>query len=59
MHVIVFDEENEIDLEAKVNDTLAKYKDEDVIDIKYSVAVLYDQREQLYCFSCMIILKGS
>lgn len=59
MHVVVFDEENEIDLENKVNDVLANYNDEDVVDIKYSVAVLYDQREQLYCFSCMIILKGS
>lgn len=59
MHVVVFDEENEIDLENKVNDVLSNYNDEDVVDIKYSVAVLYDQREQLYCFSCMIILKGS
>ena len=59
MHVVVFDEENEIDLENKVNDVLSNYSDEDVVDIKYSVAVLYDQREQLYCFSCMIILKGS
>lgn len=59
MHVVVFDEENEIDLENKVNDVLSNYNDEDIVDIKYSVAVLYDQREQLYCFSCMIILKGS
>lgn len=58
MHVICFDEENELDLEMKVNEVLSSYNDEDIIDIKYSVAALYDQREQLYCFSCMIIVKG-
>ncbi len=58
MHVVVFDEENELDLEMKVNDLLSEYSDDEVVDIKYSVAVLYDEREQLYCFSCMVILKN-
>ena len=57
MHVYVLDEENELDLEMKVNEILANYDTEDVFDIKYSVAVTYDEREQIYCFSCMIILK--
>lgn len=59
MHVYVLDEENELDLEMKVNDILANFKDEDIVDIKYNVAVTYDEREQIYCFSCMIIVKDS
>ena len=57
MRVYVLDEENELDLENKVNEILSSYNTEDVFDIKYSVAVTYDEREQIYCFSCMIILK--
>ena len=59
MHVYVLDEENELDLEMKVNDILSNFKDEDIVDIKYNVAVTYDEREQIYCFSCMIIVKYS
>jgi hypothetical protein len=59
MHVYVLDEENELDLEMKVNDILSNFKDEDIVDIKYNVAVTYDEREQIYCFSCMIIVKDS
>ena len=57
MKVFVLDEENEIDLEMKVNDILADFNSDDIFDIKYSVDVTYDEREQIYCFSCMIILK--
>ena len=59
MHVYVLDEENELDLEMKVNDILSNFKDEDIVDIKYNVAVTYDEREQIYCLSCMIIVKDS
>ena len=59
MHVYVLDEENELDLEMKVNDILSNFKDEVIVDIKYNVAVTYDEREQIYCFSCMIIVKDS
>ena len=59
MHVYILDEENELDLEMKVNDILSNFKDEDIVDIKYNVAVTYDEREQIYCFSCMIIVKDS
>lgn len=58
MHVALFDEENELDLEMKVNELLKDYQDDEIIDIKYSIAVLYDQREQLYCYSCMIVFKN-
>lgn len=57
MRVFVLDEENELDLEMKVNDILANYNCDDIFDIKYSIAVTYDEREQIYCFSCMIIIK--
>ena len=59
MKVYVLDEENELDLEMKVNEILCEYDDSLIFDIKYSVAVTYDSREQIYCFSCMIIVKDS
>ena len=57
MLVKVFDENHELDLEMKVNDFLKNINDEDIIDIKYQVATLYDEREQIYCYSAMIIYK--
>ena len=57
MLVKVFDENHELDLEMKVNDFLKNINDEDIIDIKYQVATLYDEREQIYCYSEMIIYK--
>lgn len=58
MLVKVFDEEHELDLEKQVNDFLYDYEDNDIYDIKYSVATLYDGRSQIYCYSCMIIIKN-
>lgn len=57
MHILVFDEENEIDLENKVNDVLSEYNNDEVLDIKYSVAAICDDKEQIYCYSCLVILK--
>lgn len=57
MLIKVFDENHELDLEMKVNDFLKNINDEDIIDIKYQVATLYDEREQIYCYSAMIIYK--
>lgn len=57
MFVKLFDENHELDLESKVNDFLNNYETEDIIDIKYSVATLYDGRSQIYCFSCLIMVK--
>ena len=56
MKVKIFDETHELDLENKINGFLKENKIE-VIDIKYSVAVMYDEREQIYCYSAMIIYK--
>lgn len=53
MKVKAFDESHELDLETKINKFLEK--DIDLIDIKYSVAILASGEEQIYCFSALII----
>ena len=58
MFIKVFDEEHELDLEKKVNEFLSNFQTDDIIDIKYSVATLYDGRSQIYCYSCLIMLKN-
>ena len=57
MFIKVFDEEHELDLEKKGNEFLDHFQTEDIIDIKYSVATLYDGRSQVYCYSCLIMIK--
>lgn len=57
LKVKLFDENHEHDLEIRIN---AFFKDHPYIkvqDIQYQVATLYDEREQIYCFSCMIIYE--
>ena len=56
MKIKVFDEENETDLEDKVNKFLEDLDDE-LIDIKYQVSFATYGEEQLYCFSAMIVYK--
>lgn len=56
MHVKIFDCESEIDLEIMINEYLENISNENIIDIKYQIATLYDGRDQIYCFTCMIIL---
>lgn len=58
MLVKIFDEEHEKDLEFVVNDFLLKNKNLEIIDIKYQVAITYDEREQIYCYSCLIMYKS-
>jgi len=55
MKVKIFDEDHEKDLEEKINDFLEK--DIKVIDIKYQVAIMYDNREQIFCYSALIIYE--
>ena len=57
MQVKLFDENHELDLENSINEFLYINQDINIIDIKYSVATLYDGREQIYCFSAMIIYE--
>lgn len=52
MKVKIFDEENELDLEEKINDFIF---DKEVIDIKYQVAIAVSGEEQIYCYSSVII----
>lgn len=56
MKVKIFDESHEQDLEEVVNDFIKKIK---VIDIKYQVSTMYDQKtqEQIYCYSALIIYE--
>ena len=55
--VKVFDKEHEKDLEAAVNDFLSRLKDGQLIDVKYSVAAMESEGEQIYCFSAMVIYR--
>lgn len=59
MLVKVFDENHESDLELRVNEFLKQIASSAVIDIKYQLATLYDGRDQIYCFSCMIIYEDN
>ena len=56
MKVKVFDETHEKDLENSVNDFLSSIGD-NLIDIKYQVAITMFSEEQIYCFTAMILYK--
>ena len=55
--VKLFDEEHEADLEEKMNGFLEKLDAKQLIDIKYQISSFYDHKEQIYCYSAMIIYK--
>ena len=55
--VKMFDFEHELDLEEAINEYLEDFKESEIIDIKYQLAVMYDNKEQVYCYSAMIIYK--
>lgn len=57
MKVKIFDEGHEKDLEDAINDFLKTLKDEDIIDIKYQISTMYDYKEQIYCYSAIVIYK--
>ena len=54
MKVIIFDLEDEGDLEKAVNSFLSE-NDIEVVDIKYEVSSSIYSEEQIFCFSAMII----
>ena len=55
MHVKVFDESHEKDLEESINNFL---KEEiEVIDIKFDVSASVFGEEQIYCFSALVMYK--
>lgn len=55
MKVKIFDQSHELDLEEQVNNFLANLESSQVIDIKYQVSIMYDYKNQIYCYSAMII----
>ena len=57
MQVKVFDESHEKDLESSVNSFLKEV--DDLLDIKYSVAITAVGEEQIYCFTAMIIYRNT
>ena len=56
MKVKIFDENHEKDLELAINNFLSELKGE-VIDIKYQISTMYDYKNQIYCYSAMIIYE--
>lgn len=54
MRVKIFDFEHELDLEEAINEFII---DKKVIDIKYQTSHFYDEREQLFSFSAMVIFE--
>lgn len=58
LKVAVFDEEHEKDLESEVNHFLSKLTEEQLVEMKYSVAATCDaEGEQVYCFSALILYR--
>ncbi len=58
LKIAVFDEEHEKDLQTEVNTFLKGISDEQLVDIKYTVAAACDpEGEQLYCFSALILYR--
>ena len=56
MHVKLFDESHELDLERSINKWLVKNK-VDVVSIKYSISTSVCGEDQIYCFSALILYK--
>lgn len=57
MQVKVFDESHEKDLENSVNSFLKEV--DELLDIKFSVAITAVGEEQIYCFTAMIIYRNT
>lgn len=56
MQVKIFDESHEKDLEYSINSFLKTVNE--LIDIKYNVAITAIGEEQIYCFTAMIIYRN-
>lgn len=56
--VKLFDEEHEKDLEEALNSFLKTIDEDQLLDIKYQLAVTKeDESDQIYCFSAMVVYK--
>jgi len=58
MKVKLFDEGHEKDLEEAINTFLQDIEDGDIVDIKYEISTMYDYKEQIYCYTAMVIYKS-
>lgn len=58
MKVKIFDEGHEKDLEDAINDFLKTIADSDVVDIKYQISTMYDYKDQIYCYSAIVIYRS-
>lgn len=58
MKVKLFDENHEKDLEDAINEFLETIDDDDFIDIRFSVSTMYDYKEQIYCYSALILYRS-
>ncbi len=59
MKVKAFDANHELDLEDKLNEFLKQIDESKVVDIKYCVGIVgFMDKEQIYCFSALVIYKG-
>lgn len=56
MYVKIFDFEHELDLEDAINIFL-KSCDDEIVDIKYDICHFYDNNNQIFSYSAMIIIK--
>jgi hypothetical protein len=60
IQVKIYDEEHEDDLEASVNEFLSGIAHDQIIDIKYQIAVcenVHEENATMFSFSAMIIYK--
>jgi hypothetical protein len=60
IQVKVFDEEHESDLEESLNEFLSGFKNDQIIDIKYQIAICdnaHKDNDTMFSFSAMVIYK--
>jgi hypothetical protein len=60
IQVKLFDEEHEDDLEASINEFLSGIAHDQIIDVKYQIAVcenVHEENATMFSFSAMIIYK--
>ncbi|MDD3999630.1 MAG: sporulation protein Cse60 [Bacilli bacterium] len=57
MKVKLFDESHEQDLEDAINEFLDTIDEDDIVDIRYSISTMYDYKDQIYCYSALILYR--
>ncbi len=57
MKVKLFDENHEKIQKKKINEFLIELDESKIIDIKYQLNIMYDYKEQIYCYTAMVIYR--